>query len=108
MSSSTTRESDKFMLRLPSGMRGRIKSKADQNGRSMNSEIISTLAKEYPQQVLDTEALAKTLSTFHQLSAEQREETVDALNQRFEQERSFLRVQISDGKFVFDVPPVNE
>jgi len=103
MSSSTSRESDKFMLRLPAGMRDRIKSKADENGRSMNSEIISTLAKEYPQLALDTEALAKTMSTFHQLSAEQREEAVGALNQRFKEDRSILSAMIADGKIVFDI-----
>ncbi|KIN72556.1 Arc family DNA-binding protein [Sulfitobacter guttiformis] len=40
--------SDKFMLRLPDGMRDRIKATADANNRSMNAEIISTLEKEYP------------------------------------------------------------
>lgn len=43
-----TRESDKFMLRLPGGMRDRIKLAAEQNGRSMNAEIVGTLEKEYP------------------------------------------------------------
>ncbi|KQQ70894.1 hypothetical protein ASF70_18780 [Rhizobium sp. Leaf321] len=41
-------EQDKFMLRLPSGMRDRIKAKADENSRSMNAEIVSTLEREYP------------------------------------------------------------
>jgi hypothetical protein len=40
--------SDKFMLRLPDGMRDRIKDAADLNGRSMNSEIVATLEEEYP------------------------------------------------------------
>jgi hypothetical protein len=40
--------SDKFMLRLPDGMRDRIKKSAEVNGRSMNSEIISTLREKYP------------------------------------------------------------
>lgn len=39
---------DKFMLRLPDGMRDRIKSAADLNGRSMNAEIIATLDEKYP------------------------------------------------------------
>lgn len=36
------------MLRLPDGMRERIKAAADQNNRSMNSEIVATLAEKYP------------------------------------------------------------
>jgi hypothetical protein len=41
-------EHDKFMLRLPPGMRDRIKAVADRNGRSMNAEIVSTLEETYP------------------------------------------------------------
>ncbi len=48
MADSVGRESDKFMLRLPDGMRDRIKAAADRNGRSMNSEIVATLEEKYP------------------------------------------------------------
>ncbi|MDE9483267.1 Arc family DNA-binding protein [Xenorhabdus bovienii] len=34
---------DKFMLRLPDGMREAIAKRADENGRSMNSEIVQML-----------------------------------------------------------------
>ncbi|WP_211097475.1 Arc family DNA-binding protein [Burkholderia sp. LS-044] len=37
------RESDKFMLRFPDGMRDRIAESAKKNGRSMNAEIVSRL-----------------------------------------------------------------
>ena len=37
------RGSDQFPLRLPDGMRDRIKAAADENGRSMNSEIVDRL-----------------------------------------------------------------
>lgn len=40
--------SDKFMLRLPDGMRQRIKAAADANNRSMNAEIVATLEERYP------------------------------------------------------------
>lgn len=36
------------MLRLPDGMRDRIKRVADFNGRSMNAEIVTTLEEAYP------------------------------------------------------------
>lgn len=42
---STGRESDKFMLRLPDGMRDRLKQIADDNHRSMNAEVVSALEK---------------------------------------------------------------
>jgi len=44
MSESTNRESDKFMLRLPDGMREEIKREAEAAGRSMNAEIVSALS----------------------------------------------------------------
>lgn len=40
---STGRESDKFMLRLPDGMRDQIKAAAERNKRSMNAEIVIAL-----------------------------------------------------------------
>lgn len=43
MTISTNRESDRFMLRLPDGMRDRIAETAKANGRSMNAEIIHRL-----------------------------------------------------------------
>ncbi|WP_446471172.1 Arc family DNA-binding protein [Xenorhabdus stockiae] len=42
---------DKFMLRLPDGMREAIAQRAEENGRSMNSEIVQIL-----QDALDTGA----------------------------------------------------
>ena len=39
---------DKFMLRLPDGMRERIKNVAELNYRSMNAEILATLEEAYP------------------------------------------------------------
>lgn len=43
MATQTGRESDKFMLRLPDGMRERIKAEAEANNRSMNAEIVARL-----------------------------------------------------------------
>ncbi|MGE8126594.1 Arc family DNA-binding protein [Methylobacterium sp. NPDC080182] len=39
----TGRESDKFMLRMPDGMRDRLKAEAEANKRSMNAEIVARL-----------------------------------------------------------------
>lgn len=43
MAASTSRESEKFVVRLPDGMSDRIKASADANNRSMNAEIVSRL-----------------------------------------------------------------
>lgn len=42
---------DKFVLRLPDGMRDRIKAAAEANNRSMNSEIVATLEEKYPRPI---------------------------------------------------------
>jgi hypothetical protein len=39
---------DKFLLRMPEGLRNRVKSAAERNKRSMNAEIIDTLSEAYP------------------------------------------------------------
>lgn len=43
-----TRDQNKFMIRMPDGMRDRIAKAAKANGRSMNSEIIQLLEDHYP------------------------------------------------------------
>lgn len=42
------RGSDQFPLRLPDGLRDRIKRTAEGNGRSMNAEIVDALEQAYP------------------------------------------------------------
>lgn len=44
---SVSRESDKFMLRFPDGMRDKIARAADSSDRSMNSEIIHRLESSF-------------------------------------------------------------
>jgi hypothetical protein len=43
MPAPTNRDSDKFMLRFPDGMRDKIREAAENNGRSMNTEIVARL-----------------------------------------------------------------
>ncbi|NLS03582.1 Arc family DNA-binding protein [Rhizobium sp. P32RR-XVIII] len=40
----TGRGSDKFVIRLPDGLREEIKAAAKENGRSMNTEIVARLS----------------------------------------------------------------
>ena len=56
-----TRESDKFMLRFPDGMRDRLKEAAHASGRSMNAEIIARLAATLEQPDLSSLKLAGTI-----------------------------------------------
>lgn len=49
---------ERFIVRLPDGMRDRIRSAAEANGRSMNAEIVATLLEKYPPEAdPDLEAL---------------------------------------------------
>lgn len=45
---------DKFMLRLPNGMRDRIAEEAEKNKRSMNAEIVARLEKSFAASSLDS------------------------------------------------------
>lgn len=45
MPSNTGRESEKFMLRFPDGMRDRVREEAEINSRSMNAEIIHRIQR---------------------------------------------------------------
>jgi len=54
----TTRESDKFILRMPDGMRERLAEVAESQGRTMNAVVIGALA-EY---LTDAKSLESQLS----------------------------------------------
>lgn len=70
---------DKFIIRLPNGLRERIKVKSDENGRSMNAEIVQLLEREYPepkaQQIVE-QAILKKLGDMPQ---EERDEKMRAI-----------------------------
>ncbi|MER8514806.1 Arc family DNA-binding protein [Mesorhizobium sp. M1060] len=42
------RGAEQFVVRLPEGMRDRIRDAADRNNRSMNAEVVATLEEKYP------------------------------------------------------------
>lgn len=77
----TGRESDKFMLRLPDGMRDRIKAAAEANGRSMNAEIVATLEEKYPVPFADEE-FEKFLEVFSGMPYEERRAFIEAAIKR--------------------------
>ncbi|TJZ91604.1 Arc family DNA-binding protein [Paracoccus gahaiensis] len=81
MNAKAGRGSDQFMLRLPEGMRDRIKLSADRNSRSMNAEIVATLDKAYP--AADYEALAYALvEVLQHMPDDESKALTDLINQR--------------------------
>jgi hypothetical protein len=51
---------EKFVIRLPKGLRKKIKHLSEQNRRSMNSEIIMVLEQHIQQHLMDHTNLAET------------------------------------------------
>lgn len=45
MKETLAKDLDKFVLRLPEGLREKLKTIADRNGRSMNAEIVARLER---------------------------------------------------------------
>lgn len=71
------------MLRLPKGMRDRIKAAADRNGRSMNAEIVATLDETYGTEEFDFPAFMENFM-------------VPALKAETEEERQTLLQKAND------------
>jgi hypothetical protein len=49
MSKPPLQPQDKYVLRMPDGLRDRIKAYAERHGRSMNTEIVRVLEREFPE-----------------------------------------------------------
>ncbi|MBZ9919116.1 Arc family DNA-binding protein [Mesorhizobium sp. BR1-1-12] len=57
MTKESPQPEDKYVLRMPDGLRDRIKAAAELNKRSMNAEMVATLEEKYPAPVdFDQEA----------------------------------------------------
>ena len=56
---------EKFVIRLPNGLRDQIKQLSEQNRRSMNSEIIMVLENHIRQQFMEQMAAANPDGTFN-------------------------------------------
>jgi hypothetical protein len=51
MTKRTTQPQDKYVIRMPEGLRERVAKAAKSNNRSMNSEIIDVLEEYYPKEM---------------------------------------------------------
>lgn len=63
-----SRNADKFVIRLPAGMREQVAEMARQNHRSMNAEIIATLAAKLGMEVPEEES-QEARQPFHWIPA---------------------------------------
>lgn len=98
-----SRDSDKFMLRLPDGLRDRIKAKADQNGRSMNAEIVQVLEREYPAEAYSAEDFLEFLKELTgPMSIEDSIDKESALNQVLEEFGIGLEASLVSGDIILE------
>ncbi|KZX95748.1 MULTISPECIES: Arc family DNA-binding protein [unclassified Sulfitobacter] len=56
MSDAPSRKQEQFIVRFPDGMRDQIKAAAEENGRSMNAEIVFRLQRTFDTIYLDNSA----------------------------------------------------
>ena len=92
---------DRFIVRLPDGLRDRIKAAADKNNRSMNSEIVATLEDKFP--AVDHLEFAKTLIAFHEAT------TTAQIEQQFNKAKAIaeelgigpLEIEYSDNEMIW-------
>ncbi|RWR07701.1 Arc family DNA-binding protein [Paenirhodobacter populi] len=93
--------SDKFMLRLPDGMRDRIKTAAEGNNRSMNAEIVALLEREFPAPKLSTIAVIVgdlALLDLANAAPEDRPAKVLELNERLSEAGTAVRLALRGGR----------
>lgn len=90
-----SKQLDQFVVRLPDGMRERIKQSAEKNNRSMNAEIVATLEEKYPRPSTDElvhefiSSLGELLSVYDRATAS--EEDIAKLKILEEQRDILLR-----------------
>lgn len=73
----TSRESDKFMLRLPDGMRAQIADAAKSNKRSMNAEVVARIQESFEQR--EPVVLRIDLTTDAETRMKEVKDAIDAL-----------------------------
>lgn len=90
-------ENDKVNVRMPDGLRARIKASAALNGRSLNNEIVVALLSQYPDATADAERAAAVIE--HLLFAgDDLEQSTRAamLESRLRQLKHNLKIEVSD------------
>lgn len=81
---SPSRLLDKIIIRLPDGLRDRIKRVADYHNRSVNAELLLLLERTYPAEVMIDEYLQDIAEIVGKLPAENRTDAWRAVFERLE------------------------
>lgn len=76
---------ERFQVRMPEGLRDRIKAASEANGRSMNAEILRVLEKEFPPPLPLSERLMNINALLGALKVGVTKEAVDQMAQEMEQ-----------------------
>ena len=93
------RGSDQFPLRLPEGLRDRIKIRAEKSGRSMNAEIVSALEEAFPEGLGIGEFVElHVVNVAKARSSTEKDDLVAAANKAAEAAGSPWRVRAKEGK----------
>ncbi|RWM28503.1 Arc family DNA-binding protein [Mesorhizobium sp.] len=79
------RGADQFPLRLPPGLRDRIKAYAERHGRSMNTEIVRVLEREFPEPWTVEERVSSLLGLIATLKNAGSDSRIDTLSQALEE-----------------------
>lgn len=79
------RGADQYMLRLPDGLRDRIKVYSEKMGTSINSEIVRVLEREFPQQWAVDDRLEELAKMFDILSGGRSDPRLDEFVNKFEE-----------------------
>ena len=61
---------ERFQIRLPDGLRDRIKTYAEKHGRSMNTEIVRILEREFPEPIDHESRLSELLTIIKSASCD--------------------------------------
>lgn len=76
---------ERFQVRLPPGLRDRIKAYAERHGRSMNTEIVRILEREFPEQIELDKRLEHLAEMMNILTAGRRDQRFDKFLSEFEE-----------------------
>lgn len=87
-----SRDLDKVIIRLPDGMKDRIRRAADEHGRSVNAELVLLLDRTYPAEATLDECVQEIVSIIEQRPEQDRSAAWELVFEklsaaRFSQER---------------------
>jgi len=95
---SPSRSMDKVIVRLPDGMRDRIKAAAERNNRSMNAEIVATLEEKYPAPAIDRAVLGWAIvGLLNMPEGPERDAAIANLNSKLADAGMTMRVKPDEG-----------